>query len=149
MNLSDGRWPEHFRPIVLLMGITLSLTANAAPGILAIQADAVLEQTALLEIELAGDTPGTQFDQLAVTGSVSLAGELRIVLAASYFPTPQDSFVVVTAGSLSGTFSNDQGGRVPLADGSGSMRIVYDATSVTLSDFVSLTLLFRDGFENE
>ncbi|MDJ0657831.1 MAG: hypothetical protein QNJ40_26970 [Xanthomonadales bacterium] len=139
----------HSRVFWLLMGVFLAVTVNAAPGVLTIQTDAVLQETAFLEIELAGTTPGTEFDQLNVEGDLSVDGELRIVLSDNYFPDPQDIFVVISAQTLSGTFTNEEMGRVPLADGSGSMRITYDSTSVTLSDFVSLALLFRDGFENE
>ncbi|MEM7706908.1 MAG: hypothetical protein AAF358_15225 [Pseudomonadota bacterium] len=137
------------RGVGILLGLSCVLAAYAAPGQLVIQADAVLEETAFLEIEIAGETAGTQFDQLDVAGDLSLDGELRIVLSNNYFPDPQDTFVVVSAQTLSGTFTNEQAGRVELADGSGSMMITYGATTVTLSDFVSLTLLFRNGFENE
>ncbi len=138
--------PRPFMPLLALLPL---MTAGAAPGLLTIQADAVLEETAFLEIEVLGATPGTQFDQLQVDGELSIDGELRIVLQDNYFPDSQDTFVVVSAQSISGTFSNETQGRITLVGDSGSMRITYDATTVTLSDFVSLTLLFRNGFENE
>ncbi len=149
MNQIFADWRSLPLGLGLLLGISLVLTSHAAPGRLTVQANATLEETAFLEIEIAGETPGTEFDQLEVTGALSLDGELRIVLSNNFFPDPQDSFVVISAQTLSGTFANEQAGRVELADGSGSMMITYDATSVTLSDFVSFTLLFRDGFESE
>ena len=75
-----------------LLALLPLMTAGAAPGVLTIQADAVLEETAFLEIEIVGSTPGTQFDQLQVEGELFIDGELRIVLQDNYFPDSQDAF---------------------------------------------------------
>lgn len=132
------------------MALSIAGTAvNAAPGLMTVEASVEFASTAFLEIELAGLNPGNQFDRLEVAGDLVLDGELRLELLGNFFPEPENAFVVISAESISGTFSNEQQGRITLADGSGTMSISYQPTTVTLSDFVSLTLLFRDGFENE
>lgn len=135
---------------LLTLGLAIAGSqANAAPGLLTVQAGVEFASTAFLEIELAGLAPGSQFDRLEVGGDLVINGELRLALLGSFFPEPEDSFVVISAPAISGTFTNEAQGRVTLADGSGTMSVTYQPTTVTLSDFVSLTLLFRDGFENE
>ena len=58
-----------------------------------------------LTIELGG-TGGSQFDQLQVTGTATLTGTLRVLLISSFTPNVGDQFVILTAGTVSGTFSN-------------------------------------------
>ncbi|MEM7706297.1 MAG: hypothetical protein AAF358_12130 [Pseudomonadota bacterium] len=114
---------------------------------LTIESDVTLSQSAFLEIKLNGSAPA-QFDQLVVQGPLSLGGELRVQLLADFVPNPSDTFEIVEAESLSGTFSNDVNGRIVLADGGRSMQISYSATGVTLSDFLDPNFLFGNGFED-
>ena len=57
--------------------------------------------------EIAGTTPGTQFDQLLVSGNVTLDGNLAIQ-SGGFTPAPTDSFKII-AGSRSGTFAKVTG----------------------------------------
>lgn len=59
-----------------------------------------------LRIELGGAAPGTGHDQLVVSGNASLGGELRVALLPGFVPAPGQQFVVLSAGSRSGTFSS-------------------------------------------
>lgn len=59
-----------------------------------------------LEIELGGLLAGTQHDWLAVDGAAVLGGSLLVTLINQFQPTPGQQFVVLTAGSVSGQFSN-------------------------------------------
>src|SRR5690606_32248359 len=60
----------------------------------------------VLEVELGGYAPGTEHDQLAVTGAVTLGGTLRVVLVDGFVPALGDRFLVVPAGGgVSGTFA--------------------------------------------
>ena len=61
---------------------------------------------AVLNCALAGTTPGTNYGQLQVGGSVTLNGTLSINLANSFVPATNASFTLVSAGSRNGTFSN-------------------------------------------
>ena len=55
-----------------------------------------IEPTATLEIELAGLTPDTEHDVLAVTGMGIFGGEIDILLEPNYAPAVGDTFTVVT-----------------------------------------------------
>lgn len=61
---------------------------------------------AILNCAIAGTVPATNYGQLQVSGPVAINGALSINLANNYVPTTNDSFTVLTAGSLSGAFSN-------------------------------------------
>jgi cyclophilin family peptidyl-prolyl cis-trans isomerase len=58
-----------------------------------------------LEMQLAGETAGSLYDQLNVTGAASLSGQLRVGLLSSFKPSAGDTFNLITAGSLTGSFS--------------------------------------------
>jgi autotransporter-associated beta strand protein len=62
----------------------------------------------MLDIELAGITPGTTFDVLNSSGTISLqdGSELRLSLLGGYTPNDGDSFDIMNFSSLSGTFSS-------------------------------------------
>ena len=59
-----------------------------------------------LNVSIGGATAGTQFSQLQITGSASLAGTLTAALVNGFTPTVGQSFTVLTAGSRTGTFTN-------------------------------------------
>ena len=73
--------------------------------------------------------PGTDFGQLAVSGSASLNGSLNVVTASGYSPPLCDVYPVVTASSLSGTFGSLNG--LSLADR--QYRVTYGPTGVNLT----------------
>jgi T5SS/PEP-CTERM-associated repeat protein len=60
-----------------------------------------------LQIELAGTTPGAQFDRLAVSASVTLGGALNVSLINGFIPAGT-SFDILDWGSLSGVFNSIQ-----------------------------------------
>ena len=59
----------------------------------------------VLQIELAGIAPGTQYDQLHVTGQLSLGGILQISLLNAFAPAAGNTFDILDWGTLSGTFA--------------------------------------------
>jgi hypothetical protein len=59
---------------------------------------------ATLQIELAGTVPGTQYDQLHVTGHLSLGGMLQVLLLPGFTPAQGNSFDIMDWGSESGKF---------------------------------------------
>ena len=65
--------------------------------------------TANLKMELGGTVPGSQYDQVHVTGALALGGMLKvdfIDLGAGLFaPHSGDSFDILDWGALSGTFT--------------------------------------------
>jgi cyclophilin family peptidyl-prolyl cis-trans isomerase len=64
------------------------------------------QQTAegALAIQLRGTTAGLQYDRLNVTGLAQMDGNVNVSLLAGFLPTPGNSFTVLSAGSISGTF---------------------------------------------
>lgn len=100
---------------------TLEVLSSAAGG-----GQYVQTATGTLEIELGGTTSG-QFDRLAVSGPVTLAGTLRVVRLASYAPQVGDEMSVVVAASVSGNFAGVVSQGFP--PGLGAQAIV-EATAV-------------------
>jgi hypothetical protein len=58
-----------------------------------------------LAIDIRGTIVDTHYDKLTVTGAAQLAGKLDVTFLNQYVPTRGDSFIVLSAGSLSGSFS--------------------------------------------
>jgi hypothetical protein len=59
---------------------------------------------AVTHIELAGTTPGTQYDRINVTGALALDGDLSVSLLGGFTPAAGNAFDILDWGSLSGTF---------------------------------------------
>jgi hypothetical protein len=81
------------------------LAPGASPATISITGAITSAPTSVLAFEIGGYTPGTEFDRIAVSGPVSLAGALDATLLGGFFPTLGDSFVVLTSSALSGGFS--------------------------------------------
>jgi T5SS/PEP-CTERM-associated repeat protein len=62
-----------------------------------------------LTIELGGYTPGTGFDQLAVSGHAAIGGALNLSLINKFRPNVGDTFAILTSNSESGNFSTIKG----------------------------------------
>ncbi len=89
-------------------GLFQSGSGGDAPGALydeGVQQDLAQTTDGELTIELGG-TGGSQFDQFQVTGTANLTGTLRVLLISSFTPNVGDQFEILTAGTVSGTFSN-------------------------------------------
>ncbi|MEM7541638.1 MAG: hypothetical protein AAF384_08630 [Pseudomonadota bacterium] len=80
------------------------LTIGSSPGEGVIDADAAFGFGNTLEIELAGETAGTEFDTLSVAGSLTLGGTLDIDLLEDYNPDLGDIFVFAIAEEIFGSF---------------------------------------------
>jgi len=86
-------------------GITFNgiVAPGASPGVLAYAGNAFFPfepaASAVLEIEIGGPTPGTDHDQLAVTGPAELGGTLRITLVDGFTPQENDRFQIIASSS--------------------------------------------------
>ncbi len=60
--------------------------------------------TAVLEMEIGGLTPGTQHDQLVVSGTAMLGGRLEVPIIDDFAPTLGDKVDIITGGTIVGTF---------------------------------------------
>jgi hypothetical protein len=94
-----------------------------SPGVLKVSGPFTQTNAGTLAVEVDGDTVGSEFDQLDVTGAASLDGTLAATLGAN---APERArLVVVDAGSLTGTFSSITGL-------TGEYSADYDATTAAL-----------------
>jgi hypothetical protein len=83
--------------------------------------------TAILNINLEGTTAGTDYDQLAVTGSATLNGRLDLFHGIGFSPAVGTSFTVLTAASVSGAFD------LVLGPNDYTYSIAYNPTSVVVT----------------
>ena len=103
------------------------VSPGVSPGRLTITGNYTQTTNGALLIELAGTSPGTNFDRLAVSGVATLAGALNVTLTNGFYPATNAAFTFLTNASRSGTFatfnypSNDVG-----------MQLSYAATNTTI-----------------
>jgi hypothetical protein len=83
-----------------------------------------------IQIDLAGPTPGTSYDQLAITGSADLAGTLAVTLSDGFQPPTGFGFDVLTYGSQTGQFSSITGLDLP---GGRTLQPDYAAQALVLT----------------
>ena len=103
--------------------------------------------TFVAELSGSGGVAGVDFDQLMVTGTANLGGDLLVDLVSGSVPAHGDLFKILTAGSLTGAFGNAaNGGFVDEADGQGAFRVRYDLVSnaVVLADYQAVPFLAGD-----
>jgi hypothetical protein len=85
---------------------TISAGNTGKAGLLAITGNYTQLSTATMNSFIGGTTVGTQYSQLQVSGTASLAGTLTVTLASGFTPTVGSTFTVLTAGSVVGTFAD-------------------------------------------
>lgn len=100
-----------------------TLSPGYSPGILTFN-DSQDFTNSILDMELNGiGTAGTDYDQIVVTGQATLGGTLAVRV--NYTPTIGDQFTILSATSVSGTFSSVTG----LAIG---WKVLYEDNAVKL-----------------
>jgi len=82
------------------------------------------------EVAIGGLTGGTQYSQLAVSGTASLAGALNIRFVNGFTPSLGNSFTILTASSVSGTFSTINSPALPAGL---AWSVTNNGTSVVLT----------------
>jgi hypothetical protein len=103
---------------------------GSSPGTLTVTGNYSQGPGGTLRTEIAGTTPGTQFDRLSVGGAATVNGTLAIANAPAFDPAVADTFEVLSAGSVSGTFSSLTGAHT--ASGK-TYSATYNADDVTLT----------------
>jgi hypothetical protein len=82
------------------------------------------------EVVTNGTTAGTDFSQLAVSGTATLGGTLALSTGSGYKPAAGESYTILTASKITGTFASVTGGAI---GSSGDFwTVVYGATSVVI-----------------
>ena len=77
---------------------------GASPGTLSVTGD--YQNNGTLALEIGGTTPGTEHDVLAVSGEAGLGGTIQVTLVDGFTPSGGQSFTVLTATAVSGSFSS-------------------------------------------
>ncbi|MEM1026961.1 MAG: hypothetical protein AAGJ38_02660 [Planctomycetota bacterium] len=114
------------------------IAPGLSAGSLAITGGSVnFTDTSVLDIELGGTTAGTGHDRLVVSNTANLDGLLDVSLIDAFTPTLGDSFAILSAGAVSGTFDSVAG--TDLGNGL-ALDVVYAATSVSLEVINALLL---------
>ncbi len=90
-----------------------------------------LDNSSIYQQEIAGATAGSQYDQLIASGAVNL-GNATLSIIPSYTPAAGQSFTIIRAGSISGTFAGLANGAETTVNGL-RFRINYSATTVVLT----------------
>lgn len=86
-------------------------------GTLNITGDFTQGPLGTLQIEIGGLAAGSEFDQLLVSGTATLAGALDVSLISGFAPEFADAFIVLDAGSLADEFTGLAEGATLSADG--------------------------------
>jgi uncharacterized repeat protein (TIGR01451 family) len=76
-----------------------TVSPGQSPGTLTIDGDYVQSENGALVIQLGGTAPGTQYDRLLVSGSVTLDGTLDVTATNGFLATPGNAFQLLTFGS--------------------------------------------------
>src|SRR5439155_744124 len=114
------------------------VSPGASPGILNIAGNYTQTSNGTLNIELAGFTPGTEFDRLAVSGAATLDGTLNVALLTSFTVHAGDSFQVLTFGSRTGDFAIKNGFGLP--GGLGFQESFSPASMTLVTSNVGITV---------
>jgi len=93
--------------------------------------------TGVLDIEFEGLNPGSEYDQLGISGNAFLNGTLNISLINGYVPAVGDSFIVLTTtGSVTDSFETvnvTQGLFVDVHNNSNNVVVVIDSVGTIVS----------------
>ncbi|GEM_PF-4352537 len=121
------------------------LSPGASAGSLDIIGDLSMTSSNELEIEIGGLIAGTDYDQINVSGTSTLGGDLSLTLLDGFTPNESDVFTIVSSAFLMGDFTGLQSGQsVDVSidgetDPFGSFRLFYGAGSVFNAADVVLT----------
>jgi len=136
LNLADGADVD-----VLVQNEGL-LTLGASPG----QSSGTdFEQVASgqLQIEIAG-TGLSDYDRMSLSGIAQLDGTLEVSLLGGHTPALNDSYTLLTAANVLGSFATEDFTGAPL-DAGLAWDVIYNPTSVQLSVIEAIQLLFGDA----
>jgi autotransporter-associated beta strand protein len=122
------------------VGGTLTSSGRIAPGITAgtftVAGAVTLNPTAVLDVELAS---ASSFDKLVVNDAAALAGSVAVSLLGTYEPLRTDSFEVLSATALSGSFGGlNPWGLLTVTGGGKAFTLTQSSTAVVLSKYLEV-----------
>jgi hypothetical protein len=94
-----------------------AFSPGASPALVFDEGSSRFGPGSILEIELAGTTPGVAHDRYVVSGTLDLAGTLSIVLLDGFTPAVGDAFDILDWGGMAGAFSLIDTSRARLSRG--------------------------------
>ena len=111
--------------------VTINVGDAGKAGLLSITGSYTQLATGTMTGLVNGTAAGTGFSQLKVTGTASLAGSINFTVSAAFQPslTVGETFTVLTAGSITGTFSNS----TIAINSSFHFTVSYTSTGVVLT----------------
>jgi hypothetical protein len=80
-----------------------------APGILTVSGNYTQSSNGTLDEEVGGTSPGNGYDQLNVSGTATLAGNLNVSLINGFIPSAASQYQILTFASLNGDFDSKNG----------------------------------------
>jgi hypothetical protein len=101
----------------------------AKTGILTVTGSYTQNSTGTLNIGIGGKTVASQFDQLRVADAARLKGTLNVSLLNGFVPAVGDTFIILLAGSRTGSFSTVNGASI---DSSEHFVVRHSLNDVTL-----------------
>ena len=109
------------------------IAPGLSPGELTLDGDITFGNTSELLIELGGLAAGQEYDVLIITGDANLNGMLEISFLDGFEDqvTNGDTFTILNAGNLSGTFNNlPDGSLLATNGGHGTFQISYSSNNI-------------------
>jgi T5SS/PEP-CTERM-associated repeat protein len=106
------------------------LRPGNSPALLTIGGDAEFSATAAIEIEIGGTVKGLRYDSVDAVGDVSLSGDLDVSLIDGFSPLVGDTFEILTAGEILGSFDDIN---LPTLPGLLFWEVLADTDSIALS----------------
>ncbi|MBX3416098.1 MAG: PEP-CTERM sorting domain-containing protein [Pirellulaceae bacterium] len=116
-----------------LLNVSGNVSPGASPGELSITGDYEQGALATFTVEIGGLVQGGSYDHLLVGGDAILDGTLAVSLFGAFTPNALDTFTILSANSLVGTFANAMTQITVL--GGGTFDVSYTSNSVVLSNF--------------
>jgi hypothetical protein len=110
-------------------GGTINVGDSGKAGLLKITGTYAQLSTGTMNVSIGGTTVGTKFSQLQVSGAASLGGTLTAALVNGFTPTVGQTFAILKASSVTGTFANS----TIAINSSEHFNVSYRATSVVLT----------------
>jgi fibronectin-binding autotransporter adhesin len=113
-----------------------ALAPGQSAGTLNVNGGINLRSGSSLEIEIGGLTVGTQYDRVAATGSAIIGSALDVSFINGFenLISSSDTFTILTASGVTGSFSNLIDGRVAVG-GLGTFLVTFNSNNITLSNF--------------
>lgn len=102
-----------------------------SPGRLTVNGNYTQTSGGRLNIEIGGNIPGADYDQLDITGTASLDGTLNLTLVNGFTPAVGDTFSIIASAAETGNFSQVTANGVTVTSGASGGGVVLTVTAVS------------------